>query len=98
MNLGRFPYLEIGEHQIWEYGNDANAGEPVCVPGPDGDREDDGCVISYGYNPGEGPFISVSSAVNIATGPVARIHVPARNPNGFHALWMHDLTLGDIGR
>jgi carotenoid cleavage dioxygenase len=85
--------METGEHQLWEYGKDANAGEPVHVPNPDSDREEDGYVMCYVYNPGEDPFISVLSAGNISAGPIAKIHIPGRVPNGFHANWMQDLKL-----
>ena len=89
----RFDF-ERGEQQLWEYGPEANAGEPVFVPNPDSEREEDGFVMCYVYNPGEDPFISILSAGDIAAGPVAKVHVPGRIPNGFHANWMQDLTLG----
>jgi carotenoid cleavage dioxygenase-like enzyme len=85
--------METREHQLWEYGKEANAGEPVYVPNPDSDREEDGYVMCYVYNPGEDPFVSVLNAGNIAEGPVAKIHVPGRIPNGFHANWMQDLKI-----
>jgi carotenoid cleavage dioxygenase-like enzyme len=85
--------IEAGEHQLWEYGPEANAGEPVYVPNPNSENEEDGYVMCYVYNPGEDPFISVLSAGDISKGPVAKIHVPGRVPNGFHANWMQDLKL-----
>jgi carotenoid cleavage dioxygenase len=78
---------------LWEYGKDANAGEPVYVPNPDSGREEDGYVMCYVYNPGEDPFVSVLSAGNISAGPIAKIHIPGRVPNGFHANWMQGLKL-----
>lgn len=85
--------FKTGEQQLWEYGEKANAGEPVHVPNPDSDKEEDGYIMCYVYNPGEDPFISVLSAGNVAAGPVAKIHVPGRIPNGFHANWMQNLRL-----
>jgi carotenoid cleavage dioxygenase len=85
--------IEKGEQQLWEYGPEANAGEPVYVPGPNSEREEDGYVMCYVYNPKEDPFISVLSAGDISKGPSAKIHVPGRVPNGFHANWMQGLKL-----
>jgi len=87
--------METGEHQLWEYGAEANAGEPVHVANPNSDKEEDGYVMCYVFNPGEDPFLSILSAGNIAAGPIAKIHIPARVPNGFHANWMQDLELSE---
>ena len=63
------------------------------VPNPDSEREEDGWLMCFVYNPGEGAFLSILSAGNVASGPVAKIHIPGRVPNGFHANWMNGLTL-----
>lgn len=85
--------MDTGESQMWEYGPEANAGEPVHVPNPDSDKEEDGYIMCFVYNPGEGPFLSILSAGDLARGPIAKIHIPGRVPNGFHANWMQDLRL-----
>ncbi|CAH0993087.1 Apocarotenoid-15,15'-oxygenase [Sinobacterium norvegicum] len=89
---GRFDF-KTGETTLCDYGFDANAGEPVYVANPESDREEDGWVMCYVYNPGEGQFLSIVSAGDFAAGPIARVYVPTRIPNGFHANWMQDLTL-----
>ena len=89
---GRYDF-ETGETLLWEYGPEANAGEPVYVADPDSEREEDGWLMSFVYNPGEGAFLSVLSAGDIARGPVAKVHIPGRVPNGFHANWMNGLAL-----
>ncbi len=89
---GRFDF-ETGETTLWEYGPEANAGEPVHVPNPDSEREEDGYLMCYVHNPGEGPFLSILSAGNIEDGPLAKVHIPGRVPNGFHANWMQGLSL-----
>ena len=88
----RFDF-KSGETSLCDYGFDANAGEPVYVANPDSDREEDGWVMCYVYNPGEGQYLSIVSAGDFASGPVAKVYVPTRIPNGFHANWMQDLTL-----
>ena len=85
--------FQTGETTLWEYGEEANAGEPVHVPNPDSEREEDGWLMCFVHNPGEGAFLSILSAGNVASGPVAKIHIPGRVPNGFHANWMNGLTL-----
>ena len=89
---GRFDF-ETGESKLWEYGPEANAGEPVYVANPDSEREEDGYLMCYVYNPGEGAFLSILSAGDFDNGPVAKVHIPGRVPNGLHANWMEGLTL-----
>ncbi len=89
---GRFDF-ETGETKFMDYGSDANAGEPVYVPNPDSDREEDGWVMAFVFNPGEGQYLSIMNAGDWDSGPVAKVHIPTRVPNGFHANWMQNLTL-----
>ncbi len=89
---GSFDF-QTSETRLFEYGEDANAGEPVYVPNPDSEREEDGWLMCYVYNPGEGAFLSILNAGNVEDGPVAKVHIPSRVPNGFHANWMHGVTL-----
>ncbi len=89
---GRFDF-ETGETSLWEFGPDANAGEPVHVPNPDSEREEDGWVMNFVYNPGEGAFLSILSAGDFDRGPVCKVHIPGRVPNGFHGNWMQRLSL-----
>lgn len=85
--------MERGTQQLWEYGDQANAGEPVHVADPGSPREEDGYLMCFVNNPGEGAFLSILSAGNVADGPVAKIHIPSRVPNGFHANWIQGLRL-----
>jgi carotenoid cleavage dioxygenase-like enzyme len=89
---GRFDF-ETGETTLWEFGAEANAGEPVHVPNPDSEREEDGWVMNFVYTPEEGSFLSILSAGDIANGPVAKVKIPGRVPNGFHGNWMQSLVL-----
>ena len=89
---GRFDF-NTGETSLWEYGPEANAGEPVYVANPDSDREEDGWLMCFVHNPGEGAFLSVLSAGDFTRGPVCKVHIPGRVPNGFHANWMQHLSL-----
>ena len=89
---GRYDF-NTGETTLFSYGEQANAGEPVYVPNPDSPHEEDGWLMCFVFNPGEGQYLSIISAGDVDGGPVAKIHVPTRIPNGFHANWMQNLTL-----
>jgi len=89
---GRYDF-ETGDVKLWEFGAEANAGEPAYVPNPDSDREEDGWVTNFVYTPGEGAFLSLLSAGDIDGGPVCKIRIPGRVPNGFHGNWMDGLVL-----
>jgi carotenoid cleavage dioxygenase len=49
--------------------------------------------MCFVHNPGEGAFLSVLSAADFTRGPVCKVHIPGRVPNGFHANWMQHLSL-----
>lgn len=87
----RFDF-ETGEAQLFEHGPAANAGEPVCVPKPGGRGELDAYVMTFATNPGEGSYLAIFDAAGLADGPIAKVHIPTRVPNGFHANWMEGLA------
>jgi carotenoid cleavage dioxygenase-like enzyme len=85
--------MDNGQSQFWDYGEGSNAGEPVHVPNMKSEREEDGYLMSYVTHPTEGAFVSILSAGNLERGPLAKVFIPTRVPNGFHANWMPGLTL-----
>jgi carotenoid cleavage dioxygenase-like enzyme len=89
---GRFDF-ETGETKLWQYSVDANAGEPVYVANPDSEREQDGWVMTFVYTPEDGAYLSILSAGDFDNGPIAKVFIPGRVPNGFHANWMQHLSL-----
>jgi len=89
---GRYDF-ETGETTLWNFGDEANAGEPAYVPNPESAREEDGWITNFVYNPGEGAFLSLISAGNFEAGPVCKVRIPGRVPNGFHGNWCQDLAL-----
>ena len=50
-------------------------------------------MMCFVDNPGEGAFLSILRAGDLAAGPVAKVHIPVRVPYGFHANWMERLRL-----
>lgn len=85
--------MDSGNSQFWDYGEGSNAGEPVHVPNRDSEAEEDGYLMSYVTHPTEGAFVAILSAGDVTRGPLAKVHIPARVPNGFHANWMAGLSL-----
>jgi carotenoid cleavage dioxygenase len=85
--------MDSGNSSFWDYGDGANAGEPVHVPSSESEREEDGYLMSYVTHPEDGAFLSILSAGDIERGPLGRVFIPTRVPNGFHANWMSGLTL-----
>ena len=62
-------------------------GEPVFAPA--GEREGEGYLLTYGYDPAKDTSdLWILKADNITAGPVARIHIPQRVPYGFHGSWI----------
>lgn len=81
---------------------DAAASEAVFVPAAGCGRdaaasdhsaaEDDGYAIAYVHNPERNASDLVILAAQDFTGkPVARVHLPARVPLGFHGSWVPDV-------
>jgi carotenoid cleavage dioxygenase len=81
--------LGAGSVQAHDFGQHAAASEAVFVPaGPDA-AEDDGYVMAFVHNPDRGAADLVILAAQDFTGePVARVHLPARIPLGFHGNWI----------
>lgn len=66
-------------------------GEAVFVPAAGGSAEDDGYLMSFVYDPNaDKSELVILDASNLANDPVARIHLPARVPAGFHGSWIAD--------
>jgi carotenoid cleavage dioxygenase-like enzyme len=83
--------LTAGTVQAHEFGQDATAGEAVFVPAAPGAAEDDGYVMAYVHNPDRGAAdLVILAAQDFTAEPVARVHLPARIPLGFHGSWIAD--------
>ncbi|MEP3224450.1 MAG: carotenoid oxygenase family protein [Parasphingorhabdus sp.] len=63
--------------------------EAVFVPAANASNEDDGYLMSFVFDPAENKSeLVIFDASNMANEPVARIHLPARVPAGFHGSWI----------
>jgi carotenoid cleavage dioxygenase-like enzyme len=83
--------LAQGTTQAHEFGRDATAGEAVFVPSAPQAPEDDGYVMAFVHNPDRGAAdLVILAAQDFLGEPVARVHLPARVPLGFHGSWIPD--------
>ncbi|MFZ9396427.1 MAG: carotenoid oxygenase family protein [Erythrobacter sp.] len=63
--------------------------EARFVPSANPAREDDGYLLSFVYDPSENSSeLVILNAASMADDPIARIHLPARVPAGFHGSWI----------
>jgi carotenoid cleavage dioxygenase len=81
-----------GRETVWEPGVMERPGEALFVP--TGTGEDEGWLLSYLYDRTvDRSSLGIFDAMAVADGPVARIHLPARVPYGFHGLWLDEELL-----
>jgi carotenoid cleavage dioxygenase-like enzyme len=74
-----------------EFGRDATAGQAVFAPAAPDSAEDDGYVMAFVHNPDRGAAdLVILAGHDFTAEPVARIHLPARIPLGFHGNWIPD--------
>lgn len=80
--------LDTGEATVADLGEHCHLGEPLFVPDPDGDAEDDGWVLAFAWDRVEDRSdLVILDARDPAAGPVARVHLPQRVPFGAHGNW-----------
>jgi carotenoid cleavage dioxygenase-like enzyme len=83
--------LVSGTVETHEFRRDATVGEAAFAPAsPDG-AEDDGYLMAFVHNPDRGAAdLVILAAQDFTAPPVARVHLPARIPLGFHGSWIAD--------
>ena len=83
--------LTRGTVEAHEFGRDATAGEAVFAPSSPDAAEDDGYVMTFVHNPDRGAAdLVILAAQDFTADPIARVHLPARIPLGFHGSWIPD--------
>ena len=83
--------MQTGASLAHDLGPGRAGGEPVFVPAADGTSEDDGYLLSFVYDAAENKSeLIIVDASNMASDPVARVHLPVRVPAGFHGSWVAD--------
>jgi carotenoid cleavage dioxygenase-like enzyme len=83
--------LAKGTVEAHEFGRDATVGEAVFAPASADAAENDGYVMTFVHNPDRGAAdLVILAAQDFTADPVARVHLPARIPLGFHGNWIPD--------
>jgi carotenoid cleavage dioxygenase-like enzyme len=83
--------LARGTVEAHGFGRDATVGEAVFAPATPHAGEDDGYVMAFVHNPDRGAAdLVILAAQDFTADPVARVHLPARIPLGFHGNWLPD--------
>lgn len=78
-----------GGAEVVSFGPGRTAGEVVFVPRAADAAEDDGWYLTLVHDAAtDRSELVVLAADDPAAGPVARVHLPARVPLGFHGNWV----------
>jgi carotenoid cleavage dioxygenase len=81
--------LDTGADLTYAFGAGTVIGEAVFAADPTGSSEQDGWLMVYATDKAEGTTdFCIIDARDMASGPVARVHLPRRVPAGFHGNWM----------
>lgn len=89
--LRRYDLRDGGEPVEVDLGPTVAAQELVFVPRADSTAEDDGWLVGLASDRAEGTTdLVVLAADDLPAGPVARVHLPGRIPDGFHGNWLPD--------
>ena len=83
--------LAAGTASVHDLGAGRHSGEPFFVPREGAESEDDGYLMSFVYDAAaDASELLILDARDLSAAPVARVHLPARVPYGFHGSWIAD--------
>jgi carotenoid cleavage dioxygenase len=81
-----------GEVDRYEPGPGERVNEGTFVPSTPDSGEGEGWLLSYAWNRArDASDLLVFEALDLASGPIARVELPARVPYGFHGTWVPDV-------
>jgi len=80
--------VSTGETDLHDFGDGHLASEPLFVPRPHSDAEDDGWLLALVYNPGRraGDAVVLDARAPSA-GPLCTAHLPVNTAVTFHGAW-----------
>jgi all-trans-8'-apo-beta-carotenal 15,15'-oxygenase len=85
--IGRIE-LDSGKTDAWDPGAGWLVSEPIFVPTPGGEDEDEGWLVAHAYDPGrEATDAVVLDARDLGAGPVFTAHLPVNAGVTFHGAW-----------
>ncbi len=86
--------VETCETERYEFGPGRYGSEAPFAPRPSAKAEDDGYLTTFVYDAAEDRSeLQILDAADVAAGPVGRVLLPQRVPNGFHACWVPEEQL-----
>ena len=90
--LGFHKYdMQSGKRTCHRLKDGRTGSEATFVPATNGKDEDDGYLLSYVFDPAENASeLVILNAKEMTDEPIARIHLQARVPEGFHGCWIAD--------
>jgi carotenoid cleavage dioxygenase-like enzyme len=81
--------LDRGTSEFLDLGIGSGPNEFVFVPRDGATGEDEGWLVGLSYAPDrDASDLVIAAADDLTSGPVARVHLPARVPFGFHGNWI----------
>jgi all-trans-8'-apo-beta-carotenal 15,15'-oxygenase len=85
--IGRIE-LDTGRTDAWDPGSGWLVSEPIFVPRPGGNDEDDGWLIAHAYDPDrQATDAVVLDARDLSAGPLFTAHLPVNTGVTFHGAW-----------
>jgi len=85
--IGRVDLI-TGTTDAWDAGAGSLVSEPIFVPRPGGEDEDDGWLVALAYDPGrQATDAVVLDARDLAAGPLFTAHLPVSAGMTFHGAW-----------
>lgn len=84
--------LKSGERQLWSAAPRGFIGEPIFVPRPDADKEDDGWVLVLVYDAAHNRSdVVILDASDFNQGAVAKLHLKHHIPYGLHGNFTNEV-------
>jgi carotenoid cleavage dioxygenase len=83
--------LRAGTSTTLELPRGRHAAEPFFVPRDRAETEDDGYLMTFVFDEtSDTSELVIFDARTLSHDPIARVHLPARVPYGFHGSWIPD--------
>ncbi len=83
--------MKTGASTAHELKNGRTGSEAVFLPAANASAEDDGYLLTFVHDPAHDKSeLVILDASHLEKDPIARIHLQARVPHGFHGSWIAD--------
>ncbi|MGF1486966.1 MAG: carotenoid oxygenase family protein [Prochloraceae cyanobacterium] len=85
----KFDRHTLKEEQFYSFAPSGYISEPIFVPKPDANKEDDGWILSLVYDAaGHRSKLAILEAENLDRGPIAKLYLKHHIPYGLHGSWI----------